>query len=988
MGVKNLWRLLLPVGHRLSIETLSHQTLAIDASIWLTQISKACRDPETGRILPNRPHVRIFLLRLMRLLYHRVRPVIVFDGEGGDALNYSFDGRRSASRARSAESNYGHSDDDDAVSDGNEYENPFVERRRDDPIRHDADNEMIASLPSETRHQWIDSQYRAHRIQSRSECIMAAADPEDYSSTQLRNFLKSSKLTKRVGEIGKLVETRKEFAAYGDGIAAANMSDDNEYRPRPRLKRLRRHNKEISSNDDVDDELFETISVDRVAPSMKVLFGEEDSDSVDDAVGDNAYGCEGGFLLPSAKAAVAMQSESIEDDVIESMESDVENNKKNSTARSSIDRSPFLNEDESTDQHYQHCDTTDRDGVLLLSKPSDAITAFQSSVLLLELSTADQEWAEWGGEPDEKAVTMHVVTNDLNGAAAKNDGLPEGSDAPESDSDEDGQDGVTFLTLGNASKPARTSRDNGLAAMENSISPIAADADLLKKSDINTGDDEDVDVEWEDCNSEDYRAKNEVDINPPEMKDCVLMEIKPSALAGSFKPSPTSSVSGDEPLVIIDSSSESMSSNYEFDAPLDDPQVAALKRAQATASHLTSWAGRAFQRAISELAIHQTQPVAPNRNIHQVNTEKERIELPTGHDEIDADRGSKGQNETISASTDENHGSPATPQHIKKKPYFLDTSLEGLTEAHTAILEEEKTMERDMSTITDEMKEDILTLLRLCGIPWVESPTEAEAQCAALEELGLVDGIVTEDSDIFVFGGKKVYKNFFDEQKYVEAYFAKDIERDLALRRHQLVALAMLLGGDYTDGVKGVGIVNGMEILQAFAIHDSDEGIRDGLQKFREWLDGFGDPAFDNCEDVSSHKVSLFHKKHKSARTRWVAPADFPSRGIINAYLNPVVDRSDAKFSWAIPNLQGLQNFCAETLGWERAETDRVVKPVLKVLDSGSTQMRLESYFLRYEDGYKFAKVRSKRLKAVLHDIQRGDTADTVEASTADNAGT
>ena len=38
MGVKNLWRLLLPAGHRLSIETLSGQTLAIDASIWLAQV--------------------------------------------------------------------------------------------------------------------------------------------------------------------------------------------------------------------------------------------------------------------------------------------------------------------------------------------------------------------------------------------------------------------------------------------------------------------------------------------------------------------------------------------------------------------------------------------------------------------------------------------------------------------------------------------------------------------------------------------------------------------------------------------------------------------------------------------------------------------------------------------------------------------------------------------------------------------------------------
>jgi DNA excision repair protein ERCC-5 len=50
-----------------------------------------------------------------------------------------------------------------------------------------------------------------------------------------------------------------------------------------------------------------------------------------------------------------------------------------------------------------------------------------------------------------------------------------------------------------------------------------------------------------------------------------------------------------------------------------------------------------------------------------------------------------------------------------------------------------------------------------------------------LEDLGLVDGIVTEDSDVFVFGGKSVYRNIFDDQKYVEAYLVKDAEQEWAL---------------------------------------------------------------------------------------------------------------------------------------------------------------------------------------------------------------
>ena len=55
------------------------------------------------------------------------------------------------------------------------------------------------------------------------------------------------------------------------------------------------------------------------------------------------------------------------------------------------------------------------------------------------------------------------------------------------------------------------------------------------------------------------------------------------------------------------------------------------------------------------------------------------------------------------------------------------------------------------------------------------------------------------------------------------------------LTHDALVALAMLLGGDYTEGVKGVGIVNGMEILDAFDVAD---GLQAGLVRFRDWLDG------------------------------------------------------------------------------------------------------------------------------------------------------
>lgn len=79
MGVKRLWRLLLPIGRRVSLESLEGLILAVDASIWMTQFLKAMRDPTTGRVQPA-AHLTGFFRRLCRLRFHRIRPVLVFDG--------------------------------------------------------------------------------------------------------------------------------------------------------------------------------------------------------------------------------------------------------------------------------------------------------------------------------------------------------------------------------------------------------------------------------------------------------------------------------------------------------------------------------------------------------------------------------------------------------------------------------------------------------------------------------------------------------------------------------------------------------------------------------------------------------------------------------------------------------------------------------------------------------------------------------------------
>lgn len=113
-----------------------------------------------------------------------------------------------------------------------------------------------------------------------------------------------------------------------------------------------------------------------------------------------------------------------------------------------------------------------------------------------------------------------------------------------------------------------------------------------------------------------------------------------------------------------------------------------------------------------------------------------------------------------------------------------------------------------------------------------------------------------------------LFISIFDDKKYVEVYQSKDAEK-LGLGCNEKIALAMLLGGDYTEGVRGVGIVNGMEILQAFPV--TPGGIREGLTEFRKWLDGnnFSDDFKTQLEEKNNQhmiKQEIFHKKHKSAR--------------------------------------------------------------------------------------------------------------------------
>ncbi|KAL1903482.1 DNA repair protein rad2 [Sporothrix stenoceras] len=245
-----------------------------------------------------------------------------------------------------------------------------------------------------------------------------------------------------------------------------------------------------------------------------------------------------------------------------------------------------------------------------------------------------------------------------------------------------------------------------------------------------------------------------------------------------------------------------------------------------------------------------------------------------------------------------------------------------------ALRNQQKKDRRDADEVTQVMVSECQALLRLFGIPYITAPMEAEAQCAELVSLGLVDGIVTDDSDTFLFGGTRVYKNMFNGNKFVECYIGADLEREMSLSREKLIAIAQLLGSDYTDGLPGVGPVTAMEIISEFP-------GADGLEQFRAWW-----------QDVQSHNRpkeadadSAFRRKfRKSQATKLFLPVGFPSPAVVDAYLQPEVDRSAEPFQWGVPDLDGLRSFLMSTIGWSQERTDEVLVPVIRDMNRRETE--------------------------------------------------
>ena len=256
---------------------------------------------------------------------------------------------------------------------------------------------------------------------------------------------------------------------------------------------------------------------------------------------------------------------------------------------------------------------------------------------------------------------------------------------------------------------------------------------------------------------------------------------------------------------------------------------------------------------------------------------------------------------------------------------------------------QQKKDRRDADEVSHIMVTECQQLLKLFGIPYITAPMEAEAQCAELVRLGLVDGIVTDDSDIFLFGGTRVYKNMFNQGKFVECYLASDLEKEYALTRQKLISVAHLLGSDYTEGLPSVGPVTALEILSDFGT----------LQAFAEWWEAVQTAPPPASKSAAAHGDPLsstpFRRKfRKTAAMKLFLPKSFPDLRVDAAYLQPEVDADPSNFEWGVPDLDALRSFLMATIGWTQERTDEILVPVIKDMNRREvegTQANITKFF-------------------------------------------
>jgi len=235
-------------------------------------------------------------------------------------------------------------------------------------------------------------------------------------------------------------------------------------------------------------------------------------------------------------------------------------------------------------------------------------------------------------------------------------------------------------------------------------------------------------------------------------------------------------------------------------------------------------------------------------------------------------------------------------------------ALDKATEAgDTAEIEK---FNRRLVKVTKQHANEAKHLLSLMGIPYVEAPCEAEAQCAALVKAGKVFATATEDMDALTFGSNVLLRHmtFSEARKMpIQEFHLEKVLQDLNLTQDQFIDLCILLGCDYTDSIRGIGPKRAIDLITQ---HKSIEEILKNIDK-----------------------------------NKYPPPDDWNYEGARQLFIEPeITDPSTIDLKWTDPDEEGLVKYLCGDKQFNEERIRNGVKKLLKARGT-STQGRLDGFF-------------------------------------------
>ncbi len=140
--------------------------------------------------------------------------------------------------------------------------------------------------------------------------------------------------------------------------------------------------------------------------------------------------------------------------------------------------------------------------------------------------------------------------------------------------------------------------------------------------------------------------------------------------------------------------------------------------------------------------------------------------------------------------------------------------------------EEARMKAQQASYLTREMVDEAKKLLDYMGIPWVQAPSEGEAQAAYMASKGDAYASASQDFDSLLFGAPRLVRNMAitgrrklpRKNVYVEIkpeiIILEENLRALGITREQLVDIGILVGTDYNEGIRGIGPKTALKLIQ------------------------------------------------------------------------------------------------------------------------------------------------------------------------------